>query len=193
MKTATLKQGKKMLELLEETPAEHLQMLIEGGYISDLLKANVAEMNRAEFRKLCGLLPILPTFQLISTFDRDMRKEGWKPEKDIEDKEGDFTPELVDIFKEGERSISGEELMKRAKEQGVCYGHRHTEAMLRKQQVIPKEWRKNYLVFPGTVWVGSGGGRGVPCLLWVGGRWCLHFSWLEHDFIRSARLVRSRK
>ena len=60
MKTATLKQGRKLLELAEETPVEHLQMLIEGGYISDLLKANVAEMNRDEFRKLCGLCPIFP-------------------------------------------------------------------------------------------------------------------------------------
>lgn len=59
MKTATLGQGKKILELLENVPVEHLQKLIKGGYVSDLFKANVDEMNRDEFRKVCGLSPIL--------------------------------------------------------------------------------------------------------------------------------------
>ena len=58
MKMATLKQGRKILELIEETPVEQLQKLLEGGYLSDLLKANVDQMNRAEFWKVCGLIPI---------------------------------------------------------------------------------------------------------------------------------------
>lgn len=193
MKTATLKQGKKVLELLEDLPIEQLQELLESGLLSDLLIANVGEMNRDEFRKLCGLSPILPTLHLIPTFDRDMRKEGWTLEKDIEDKEGEFTPELLNVFKEEEQSISGEELLKRAEEKDACLGQRHAEAMLRQQQTIPKEWRENYLVFPGTVWVASDGRRFVPYLSWHVCGWHLTGHWLVSHLHRCARLVRSRK
>jgi len=58
MKPATLKQGRKVLELMEDVPAGQLQKLLEGGYISDLLRANVNQMSREDFRKLCGLVPI---------------------------------------------------------------------------------------------------------------------------------------
>jgi len=60
MKLATLKQAKKVLELVEETeiPLEQLQKLLASGLLSDLLKANLDEMNRHEFRRVCGLVPI---------------------------------------------------------------------------------------------------------------------------------------
>lgn len=179
--------------MLEKTPAEQVQELLARGYISDLLKANVGQMNRDDFRRLCDLSPlsplVLPAFHLISTFDRDMRKQGWELDKDTEDKEGEFTPELVNIFKGKEQRISGEELLYRA---GVCYGQRHAEAMLRDQRKIPEEYQQHYLPFPGTVWVNSGD-RYVPCLYWRVDRWCLNFCWLEVDFNRDVRLVRSRK
>lgn len=67
MKLVTLKQVKKVLELLEDFPAEQLQKLLEGGYFSDLLKANVSEMNRYKFRELCGLVSISTKFPVWKT------------------------------------------------------------------------------------------------------------------------------
>lgn len=195
MKTATLKQGKKVLSLLEDVPEEQLQNLLQSGLLTDLLKANVEQVNRREFQKVCGLRSaISPTFRLIPTLDRDMRKEGWILEKDSKDKKGDFTPELVDIFKEGERSISGEELMERANKQGVCCGQRHAEAMFRSWEFILKEWQKNNLVFPETLWMDYSDRRRVPMLRWNGIVWDIVLGELNLAcFDRSWWLVRPRK
>ncbi|MEO6077176.1 MAG: hypothetical protein ABIP54_00115, partial [Candidatus Andersenbacteria bacterium] len=59
---ATLKQANKLLELViqKETPSEQLQTLYEGGYLADLLDANLSTMNREAFRKFCGLGQLMP-------------------------------------------------------------------------------------------------------------------------------------
>ena len=68
MKMATLKQAGKVLKLVEETeiPLEQLQKLLASGLLSDLLKANLDEINRHEFRKLCGLVrfPVWKTIKI---------------------------------------------------------------------------------------------------------------------------------
>lgn len=95
MKLATLKQAGKVLKLVEETeiPLEQLQKLLASGLLSDLLNANVDEMNRDEFRKLCGLSPVVfPIWKTIkigtsllrtaedfrkAIKDREMRISDW--------------------------------------------------------------------------------------------------------------------
>lgn len=59
MKTATLAQGNQVMNLIlqKQVPAQQLQQLLESGLISDLLDANVARVDRAEFRELIGLTP----------------------------------------------------------------------------------------------------------------------------------------
>jgi len=66
MKLATLKQAGKVLKLVEETeiPLEQLQKLLASGLLSDLLKANLDEINRHEFRKLCSLVRF-PVWKII--------------------------------------------------------------------------------------------------------------------------------
>ena len=44
-----------------------------------------------------------------------------------------------------------------------------------------------------SVWVDLGGNRNVPYLNWNGNRWYLNFNWLDNDFNRNDRLVRSSK
>jgi hypothetical protein len=131
-------------------------------------------------------------FSLVSTFDRDMRKEGWKLEKDNQEADGEFTPELLEFLKEHEPSVVGTEMEERVKNEPIA-GQRNLEAMLREQNMIPKEWRKFVLVAPGTVWLGSGRHRLVPCLFWLGERWCLSFDWLGHGFGSDYRVVRLGK
>ncbi len=57
MKDATLAQGNQVLNLIlqKQTPAEQLQTLIQSGLLSDLLDANVEEVNRDKFREVIGL------------------------------------------------------------------------------------------------------------------------------------------
>ena len=129
-------------------------------------------------------------FRLVAKIDRDMT--GWKCVEPVEAEEGEFEPILHEFLQEGESRIGGEEMVKRAKNQGVLTGLRHAEAMLRNQEKIPVEWRKFYLVFP-EVWLSPDGSRSVWCLCWFGDRWYLGYDWLESDFDSGGQLVGSRK
>ncbi|HBR71598.1 MAG TPA: hypothetical protein DEA27_02180, partial [Candidatus Moranbacteria bacterium] len=59
MKDATLKQAGKVLMLMENTPCEQLQELLGSGLLSDLLSSDTKRINRDEFRKVCGLKPLV--------------------------------------------------------------------------------------------------------------------------------------
>jgi hypothetical protein len=67
----TVKQALHFFTLMDqkETPDEQLQALYQSGLISDLLDANVSEVNRDEFRRICGLKPLCPELK------------GWKTVK----------------------------------------------------------------------------------------------------------------
>ncbi|NTU66476.1 MAG: hypothetical protein HGB08_00975 [Candidatus Moranbacteria bacterium] len=60
MKDATLKQAGKVLTLMENTPCEQLQELLGSGLLSDLLSCDTKRISRDEFRKMCGLKPLVP-------------------------------------------------------------------------------------------------------------------------------------
>jgi len=48
-----------------------------------------------------------------------------------------------------------------------CLGHRHMEAMMKKQQQIPVSYKEfEAIVFAGTGWQGGYGGTVFPCLHW---------------------------
>jgi len=128
-------------------------------------------------------------------FSRDMRKEGWELVEDVSSPAGIVIAnlEIVSFLREGEESVSGEVMRKRAVEMGANLGQRHAEFLLEHQEEIPKEFRKFYLVFSGTLWRDASGGLGVPYLHWLGVRWVLGFSWLEFVWDSGDRLLRLRK
>ena len=130
-------------------------------------------------------------FQSVVQIRRNM--EGWKLLEPVPAEEGDLEVTIHEFLKEEDGGhCSGEEMVKRAKEQGVLTGLRHAEAMLRNQEKIPVEWRKFVLVFA-EVWQGPSGNRGMWCLDWDGGRWSLSYDWLGFDFASDCRLLASRK
>ena len=139
---------------------------------------------------LSGLCPPATKFQLVAKIDRNMT--GWTCVEPVEAEEAEFEPTLHEFLREGENFIDGEEMVKRAKEQGILTGLRHAEAMLRNQEKIPVEWRKYYLVFS-EVWRSPHGDRSAWALFWGDERWCLGCHWLGGDFSSRCRLVASRK
>lgn len=164
------------------------------GFLGDLLKANVGQMNRHELRSLCRLSPITPVFRCISNLEHSMVESGWKLKDDRNiavDGGVNFTVRLVDIFEGEEQVISGEELLKRAKEKGANYSQRFAEAMIRRQYLIPIEWRQYCLIFPETHWVDSSGEAYVPGIDYID-TWVIGFLSIGETsfFSRKNRLVK---
>ena len=97
--------------------------------------------------------------------------------KDLEVLEGvpfsgeSFVPEFVEFLKPGEQYITGEEMIKRAKEKSALPGKSHADWLLQNQLLIPTEQRKHYLVFPGTRLKDSEDNLCVPGLYWSGNEW----------------------
>jgi hypothetical protein len=135
-------------------------------------------------------------FHLAASLDHDMQNDGWKlvsdSTKEVIYGEFLFTPELVEVLKNGEDSITGEEIVKRATELGAYAGQRHAEAMVRTWSKIPEDWRKFVLIFTDTIWEDTDGRRHVVYLRWKCG-WALEFGWLGKTGGQTCRLVRLKK
>lgn len=166
MKTATLKQAGKVLKLVEETeiPLEQLQKLLASGLLSDLLKANLDEVNRDEFRKVCGLIPVSAEFPVWKTiklgtglktadgFRKSIKKNGMKISDWADDILGKITAaaeetelDLVKVkvaelgFKSGARR---DQIYARAKELGLelCPSELGPQLRLQYQDQPEGEW-----------------------------------------------------
>ena len=117
MKQATLKQAGKVLKLMEETSLEQLQEFLGSGLLSDLLRANIDQIDRQEFRKLCGLKDLK-----IATASFDLENFLWKEvsedrdERSVTLKEVDFANvRFVFSLNEDENCIRGKEKLHRLK------------------------------------------------------------------------------
>ncbi len=131
----------------------------------------------------------------VPVFVYDKTKDGWKL---LENTPRQITSmhdlELVSFLKQGENSVNGEEMVRRARvELNANYGQEDAEWVLEHQDEIPVEFRAYYLVFTGTVWQFPRGYRRCAFLRWSGERWCLRFFWLDFVWRSGARLVRLRK
>lgn len=58
----SLKQASQILKLVDDKgmPSDQLQALFNSGLLSDLMDANFGQVNRDEFRKVLGLIPVEP-------------------------------------------------------------------------------------------------------------------------------------
>jgi len=123
----------------------------------------------------------------------DRTKYGWTLMEDVSFDGKPLLPEIVEYIRPGEVYLDGDVMRQRAKELGANLGQRHLEYLEDHQELIPKEWRKYYLVATGTVWrVGFGDKyRYFTCLRWDGydNRWWLDFGWLGHEWGGLGRIV----
>ncbi len=161
---------------LKELFAQIASKRITRARLQDLLTPKKAD-NKAE-----ALVPV--------PLKHDKTKDGWKLLERVEFYGQPFDFNLVEFLKPGESYVNGEEMKQRAIKLNAHLGQGHAEYLEANQDRIPKEFRgKYYLVFPGTVWQGSDGDRGVPCLYWFGDRWFLSFFWLGGGWYLNCRLV----
>lgn len=138
----------------------------------------------------------------IPIFSRDMTKEGWtliegSDEPDPVALLALFSAtefEFVSTLKEGENSISGDEMRKRALQENANFGQRFGEWLLAHQDKIPVRPEGCYYIpLPRTVWRRRDGHLHVPYLGWFGEQWSPHFYWLEFDWASSGWFLRPRK
>lgn len=139
-----------------------------------------------------GSIAVVKLFQPDFVYDK--RKDGWKlveaGEPLIIPVSGEFKFELVEILEPNENPISGDEMRRRATTKKASLGQHEAELLEKNREVIPKDWRNYFLLFPKTVWRGPSGDLGVPCLARSGGRWYLYFYWLRNGVNSYYRLVR---
>ncbi len=129
-----------------------------------------------------------------SGFVNDMRlTDNWELIEDVEFT-GEETLELAEFLEKGEPSVRGDVMLERSKKNPRA-SQRHAERLLAQQKDIPKEWRKFYLVFTGTVWRDSGVRLVMACLNWDDGREECFLYWgsLGAYYLSSGRLVRPCK
>ncbi len=72
----TVKQALHFFALVEQKDVseEQLQALYQSGLVSDLLDANASEINRDEFRRVCGLKPFVPELKIWKTIKLGLHK-----------------------------------------------------------------------------------------------------------------------
>ena len=135
------------------------------------------------------------------TFIHDMRKErGWELEVEGPKHPHDAELELVEVelryFDETHRHPTN--LVERAKELGATLGQHTVEYLFGHSDYIPDEWKRQCLMFPGTVWCDKGGPSQIPELLFANGRWQIVFSgfigWYKDEILdRGVMVLRSRE
>jgi len=133
----------------------------------------------------------LPTINLSCPpeFVNDKRRKGWTLLEDVP-LEGTPVLELVKFLKDGEEYVNGKTMLSRAKKLGGLCGQRHAERLLSMVWLIPEEWQKFYLVFPGTLWRDSSGSRSVTFLHFSADRWILEWLWFKGGWPQVDHLVR---
>gem|GEM_PF-2563187 len=106
--------------------------------------------------------------------------------------------EAVPFHKDGEQWISGDEMLRRARDEknfsgcGEWSQHDGEEILARANELL-EEVRKYALILPDTEFLGEVGGRLVAYLVWRGGRWRLDWYFLGGSFDRDYRFLRLRK
>jgi outer membrane protein assembly factor BamB len=93
-------------------------------------------------------------------------------------------------LEKGEKSIKGEDKLKRLKEKTnrIRLDAGIFKTLWENQILIPEKWKEQtngnttFIFFDGTVLRNSIGNRFVLCLCWDDGEWLWYYDWLENDW-----------
>lgn len=130
------------------------------------------------------------TLDISSFFKKDFCEIGLELVEDIEPQLGKANLEIMSFMLPEEDWIHGEDLICTAVRLGANLGQRGLEAMLDRQQDIPKSWQIYTFVGTTTIWRNQRGVLFVPDLVFLPGTWHLSFRFLAAGFDSYARLGR---
>lgn len=161
-----------------------------------LLKETMREILISRGANLdCGL-PVLAidSFASLPYIEAYKRSQKLTLESDIDYVAGNMKFELVPFAEQGEITIPGSILLKRAQELNAYCGQRHGEALLANQLVIPWEWRRDDIVLPGTIFKNKFGHNEILLLRTFGRSGWGITSWqVRSHFLSHYRLLRATK
>jgi hypothetical protein len=107
---------------------------------------------------------------------------GWTVVEDIEPtRDLDIEKlECIGVLEGNEEYIGAKEMRERAVKLEGNLGLSDAKHLLAKQTKIPVEFRKHYILLPGTVLRDADGYGNIPCIGWRGHRW-------GHSFLLGGR------
>ena len=114
-------------------------------------------------------------------FQNDKTSEGWELLEDQPepDRISADSVELAIFIEEGEPDLIGEDMVEHVLAIPSKLGQRHAEYLMDHPQVIPEEFRRYSVIFPGTVWTDSVGNHYVPYIRYRQEVWALDFGIVE--------------
>jgi len=136
--------------------------------------------NPAALREVLHGALIVGAKKKVACSFADIIPKGWTVVEDVAPTAfADIKLKPVSFLKQGESSISGDEMRKRAVEFKGNLGLADGKRMLAEHDKIPAEFRDFYILLPGTVLRDSGDDLSVPYLDFDDGSWVLDFRWLD--------------
>lgn len=199
MKTATLGQIRKVLELLEGVSQQQVQDVLESGLLSGLLSANVEEVNREEFRKMCGYAVPYP-IKVVVDYTKTLAemisagKYDWVNENITQERfpvSGNKKEERELVLFHFNRVISSENAIAEMEKAGFVPCDILDLLALGASQ--PELQRQFPIIALGSVWRDSGGHRRVPYLFRHDAKRYLDLDYFEHDWDECYRFLARRK
>ena len=166
-----------------------IKKLCEGDWLAQLLPVLKGNAKIALVKHVidCDALPYIPNGwevrpedQLLNTVKGQLE---WDPTK--------IAFYLSDGQKDG-KVIKGEKLRKELGNQPILNAN-VLDFLLAHPELIPEEWKSEYVFFWGTIYRYSGGRLNVRYLSWGGSRWDWYCRWLEYGFDARGPAVVARK
>jgi hypothetical protein len=165
--------------------------------IDESTARGLAESPDALEEALRGLLGSVQTGGSIDAnapFQNDKLTDGWKLLEDQSEPSqiSADTIEMALFIEEGEPDLIGEDMVEHVLAITSKLGQRHAEYLIDHQGIIPEEFRRYSVIFPGTIWTDNVGNHYVPYIKYRQEVWTIDFGIVEGGVDDRDRLARPR-
>ena len=149
-----------------------IKTLSEGDILANVLKVikGQAEIKMIERLIDCDSAPFVPN--------------GWTVEEHKKGGMLKFYPAMISLYlskKQKKGTIGGHDLRKELANKPVMNAN-VLDYLLAHPELIPEEWKGEYIFFWGTIYRSSDGDLYVRYLDWFGSKWNWDYDWLDNDF-----------
>jgi hypothetical protein len=144
-------------------------------------------------RGLLGGVESGGSIDATAPFANDKTGEGWQMLEDQSEPAqiSADSIEMVLFIEEGQPDLIGEDMVEHVLAIPSRLGQRHAEYLMEHQGMIPEEFRRYSVIFPGTIWTDSVGNHYVPYIKYRQEEWTIDFGIVEGGVDDRDRYVRA--